>query len=205
MTRLAFDHDHYASRLDLAIALVETPPDRATRQMIDEDAAFWGPRIDPGGLPFVMGEDDRGTFLTIAGQRITAAVDGSTVKVGIPDRIGYCAAWAVVAVERLLRDHPDSRPVLVYGRSAGTAQQTWTTFTDARGEQMVWDLTLSEQPFPLTAYLASIHGRAGTSIPIPDLGKLAALREAIEDGAWSGYRPVTLSSEALARRQQKAG
>jgi hypothetical protein len=182
-SRLGFDRDAIASRLDIAVALAENPPDAATRRMIDEDAEFWGPRIDPGGLPFVLGEDAAGTFLTIAGQRIPAAVHGSTVEVGIPDRIGYCAAWAVVAVERLLRDHPDSRPVLVFGRSAGVAQQTWV---EAEGQ--AWDLTLSERPFPLVGYLAGIHGRAGTSIEIPDARHLDALHAAIDAALWNGPR-----------------
>jgi len=196
MTVATFDTAPTIDRIEEAIRSAAAPR-RADAQAWawTEDAAWWGPPGDAGGAPLVAEDGPRGPVLIVDGQRIPTAADGAVTRVGIPARVGYCAAWAVEAVSRLVE--AGRSPSLVFGRALG-AQQTWC---EADGK--VWDLTLSEKPFDRGAYLRDLHARAGTTVQIPDAATLAALHEAIADGAWEGWRPETLSSAALARRRQK--
>jgi len=193
----AFDNETHRDPLDSAIAAAINPPDQLDRELAAwsraEDEAFWGPRGDPGGAAIQM---ENGPVVILGDRRVPAAIEGGVVHVGLPGRVGYCAAWALEAVERLLRR--GDVPTLVFGRAFG-AQQTW-----AEAGETVWDLTLSEEPWNRDEYYAALHAAVGTRLPIPDRATLAALRAAISEGAWdAGWRPDNLSSEALARRRQK--
>jgi hypothetical protein len=188
MTRVTFDNaDH--------------PTGQMTAWSRAEDVAFWGPAVDGPGDPVVMEQTPDGTVLVLGGRRVPAALAGGEWRTGLPGRVGRCAAFALVAVEQILRDHPDAAPSLCFGRAFGS-QQTWA---EAGGQ--VWDLTLSEEPWDRDEYYRALHARPGTRVEIPDVGTLAAFHEAIAEGAWwdSSWRPDSLGNEALARRQQKAG
>jgi hypothetical protein len=196
VTVATFDTAPTIDRIEEAIASAADPRRAdATRWAWTEDAAFWGPPGVAGGAPLVAEEGPRGPVLIVDGQRIATAADGAVTRVGMPGRVGYCAAWAVEAVSRLVE--AGRAPSLVFGRALG-AHQTW-----AECDGLVFDQTLSEKPFDRGAYLRDLHARAGTTVQIPDAATLAALLEAIADGAWEGWRPETLSTEALARRRQK--
>jgi len=171
---LTFD-ERYAFAVD--------PPDQRTKRDIlwhnARDADWWGPGGNPGVVPVRLEQDRAGTFVTLAGRRVPALIDGAILRVGIPGRVGYCAAWALTAADRLLRDPEASSVVLVFGRVFGSAQQAWCEY-NAGGRPMVADLTLDETPFERSAYEAALLARAGTRIPMPDRATLAAFREAAE-------------------------
>jgi hypothetical protein len=201
MTRaLVFDLETPADPLDVALGMIANPPDQLDRQMAAwsraEDRAFWGEPEDPGGAVPVLEETPDGTVLILGGRRVPAVLSGGVWSVGLPGRVGLCAAWAVLAVERLIRD--GAAPSLCFGRCFGAAQ-TWAT---AAGK--VWDLTLSEEPWGVAEYRDALHAKAQTVVEIPDRATLNAFHEAINAGAWdAGWRPDSLSNEALARRRQK--
>jgi hypothetical protein len=210
MTRaLVLDHEPYAEDpLDAAIALSEADP--ATREWvargIAEDVEWNGPRRDPGGDPIRLDQDAGGTFVIFAGRRVAAVVDGSVVRLGYPERLGACLAYALLACVRLLRWHPDASDVtFVLGRSYGLAQQAWCEFT-AGGRPFVLDLTLCDpDPFPAEAYYRALHATVGTRIAVPNLSTLDALRDLVEEHATlRGSRATFLSrlSAAVARRKE---
>lgn len=197
MTTATFDTAPIIDRLGEAIRSAADPRRAdATRWAWAEDRAWWGPPGDAGGAPLHAEQGASGPVLVIDGQRIPTENDGAVTRVGIPGRVGYCAAYAVEAVSRLLDRHA-SGVALVFGRALG-AEQTWC---EAGGQ--VWDLTLSTRPFSKAGYYRDLHARPGTTLPIPDVATLAALHEAIADGAWEGWRSETLSPQVLARRRQK--
>jgi hypothetical protein len=170
-----------------------------------EDEEFWGPRgVDPGGDPVRGGEDDQGAFVILAGRRVPILVDGAMIRIGVADRIGLCGAMAQGAVDRLFRVDPLTAQgiTMCFGRAFGTSGQTWVEFYD-EGRWQVYDLTISDYPFPRAAYLAAIHGRVGTRLPMLSRATIAAFYQAVADGAWWGRRVETLSPQALAARQQK--
>jgi len=200
MTRVTFDNATRPDPIGAAIAAINDPPDQLDRMMAlwskVEDETFWGPAVDAGGAPVVAAQTVDGTILNLGGRKVPAFLEGGTWHVGLPGRISRCAAFAILAVERLLAD--GASPALVFGRAFGS-QQTWT---EAGGQ--VWDLTLSDQPWDRDDYYAALHARPGTRLEIPDVATLAAFHEAIADGAWdAGWRPDSLSDEALARRRQR--
>jgi hypothetical protein len=202
MPRVTFDNATRPDLIGRAIAAINGPGVSASRLLRFlakvEDEAFWGRAEDAGGAPVVAEDSPDGTVLILGGRRVPAVLSGGTWHVGLPGRISFCAAWAVEAVERQLRD--GAAPALVFGRAFGAAQ----TWAEAGGK--VWDLTLSDEPWDRDEYHNALHARAQTRLEIPDYGTLAAFHEAINDGAWdAGWRPDLLSSEALARRRQKAG
>jgi hypothetical protein len=203
MTRVTFDNATRPDPIGAAISAISEPRDELEREMRlwgkVEDVAFWGVPVDAGGAPVVVEETPDGTVLVLGGRKVPAALSGGAWSVGLPGRVGMCAAWAVEAVERQLRDHV-AGVALVFGRCFGS-QQTWAT---AGGR--VWDLTLSDEPWDADEYRDALHARAQTVLEIPDVATLNAFHEAIADGAWdAGWRPDSLSNEALARRRQKAG
>jgi hypothetical protein len=198
MPRVTFDN---VALPDLIGAAID-PPDQLDREMAAwsraEDVAFWGPAEDAGGAAVVAEQTPDGTVLILGGRRVPAVLADGVWHVGLPGRVSFCAAWAVEAVGRLLRD--GAAPSLCFGRAFGSAQ----SWTEARGQ--VWDLTLSDAPWDREEYHNALHARAQTRLEIPDLATLNASHEAIADGAWdAGWRPDSLSNEALARRRQKAG
>jgi hypothetical protein len=201
MTRVTFDNATRPDLIGAAIAAIDHPGDPLDREMRlwakVEDERFWGRAEDAGGAPVVVEQTPDGTILVLGGRPVPAILSGGVWSVGLPGRVGLCAAWAVEAVERQLR--AGASPSLCFGRAFGSAQ-TWAT---AAGQ--VWDLTLSEEPWPEAEYRDALHARAQTVLEIPDLPTLRAFHEAINDGAWdAGWRPDSLSNEALARRRQRA-
>ena len=205
---IAFCRAPYPDRLDMAIDLVEDPVDEADKMRMiaahDLDLEWWGHDGDPGGDVLRVESGPDGPYALLAGRRVPALIDGDVVRLGIPDRLGYCAAWALVAVERLIRD-PEVAPsvALVFGRGYGN-QQTWTEFRDAAGQWCVLDLTLSGAPFARPDYYASLHARAGTRIPIPDRATLDAFREATKFvDPWDEPRDEFLARLAPRERQKK--
>jgi hypothetical protein len=201
---LAFDRETYADRLDVAIAMLDNPPDPATRDWITwgiaQDVEFWGPRVDPGGDQMRFD----GTGVMFAGRSVPAVLHGKTLRLGRDDRLGHCVAYALLACGRLLHEHPEASGItFTLGRSYGMAQQSWTAFT-AHGRRWVLDLTLAEAPFDEAAYMAAGHFTVGTRIPVPDLATLDALRELAEENeTLRGSRADFLSRLSAAIERQK--
>ena len=176
----------------------------ATAEMLGEDAEFWGPRCDPGGDPVRVAEDAEGPFMVLAGRRVPIVLDGRMIRVGYPERIGYCVDAAMEAVGRLLLERADTAQgiTVCFGRVFGESGQTWVQYFD-EGRWWVFDLTISDVPFPRAAYLRAVHGVVGTRLPIFTGATLLAMVVALGEGAWWGRRIETMSTQALARRQQK--
>jgi len=166
-------------------------------------ASFLGPAVDPGGDPIQTGTDAAGTFVTLAGRRVPVVVDGTMLRVGLPGRLGNCIWWGLVAVDRLLHERLDTAQgiALCFGSVFGCSPQTFAQYFDA-GRWWVWDLTLSDQPFPRAEYLRAAHIRAGTTVPISNHANLQSFARRCT--AWSAAQQERRASEALAR-QQKAG
>jgi hypothetical protein len=151
-----------------------------------------------------------GDGLTFAGRPVPALLDGDTLRVGIPDRLGHCVLYGMRACGRLL-DQQARSIALVLGRAFGVAQQTWTEYQDAGGWQVL-DLTLSDEPFDREAYLRAAHAVAGTRIPIPDDDTLLALYEItqaaprgswVETVAWTGMTRAEFLSYLASQERQK--
>ena len=203
---IAFCNATYPDRLDMAIGLVEDPVDQHTKmEMIaahDRDLEWWGPDGDPGGDVLRVEQGPEGPYALLAGRRVPALIDGDVIRLGLRDRAGYCAAWALTAVERMLGDPEASSVALIFGRGFGN-QQSWCEYQDAAGRWMVSDLTLSGAPFDRDAYYAALHARAGTRVPIADRPTLDAFRSlaALYD-PWDQPRDEFLARLAPRERQE---
>jgi hypothetical protein len=158
----------------------------------DQDAAWWGPRTDPGGDPLRLDGD----AVTFAGRRVPVQDAGHVLRVGIPARLGQCFAWATEAADRLLRERRTGIAI-VLGRAFGEAQQSFAEYRNQQGRWHVLDLTLSEDPFDRAAYLRALHGVVGTRLPIPDRATLGRLRDLTASGTFAGSRADFL--DALAK------
>ena len=203
---VAFCHAAYPDRVDMAIDLADDPVDQHTKmEMIeahDRDREWWGPDGDPGGTVLRVEQGPEGPYALLAGRRVPALIDGDVVRLGIPARVGYCAAWALTACERLIEDET-TEVALVFGRGYSN-QQAWVEFPDAQGRWWVLDLTLSGAPFDRDAYYAALHARAGTRIPIPDRATLDAFREATKSvDPWDVPRDEFMARLAPRERQKK--
>jgi hypothetical protein len=205
---VAFDSAERPDPIRAAIAVLDLP-DQLRRALNDErvldghrDEAWWGPLGDPGGDPLDLEVDPDGAFVTLAGQRIPAIVDGDVVRIGIPEKLGYCAAAALEACERLLRKGA-ANVALVFGRGFGTSAQTWTEY-QVGGQSFVLDLTLSEEPFDAAAYLRAIHGRPGTTVLVVDQSAIARFREASRETLpWDQDRDTFLARIAPGNRRKE--
>ena len=202
---IAFCNAAYLDRLDMAIGLVDDPVDQHTKMLMieahDQDLAWWGPDGDPGGDVLRVERGPEGPYALLAGRRVPAFIDGDVVRLGLRDRIGFCAAWALTACERLIEDET-TEVALVFGRGYSN-QQAWVEFPDAQGRWWVLDLTLSGAPFDRDAYYAALHARAGTRVPIADRPTLDAFRSlaALYD-PWDQPRDEFLARLAPRERQE---
>jgi hypothetical protein len=194
MTTATFDRAPYRDPIDAAIhAADSSAQDReAMTWARDQDAAYWGPTVDPGGTPLRLDGD----AVIFAGRRVPVQHAGHVLRVGIPDRLGQCFAWATEAADRLLRERR-ANIAIVLGRAFGSAQQSFVEYRDQQGRWHVLDLTLSESPFDRTAYLRAGHFVVGTRLQIPDRATLGRLRELTASGTFAGSRADFL--DALAR------
>jgi hypothetical protein len=199
MTRaFVFDHAPYRDAIDRAIAATLNPPtaiDREAETWHREGSRhWWGEHTDPGGDPIQLEQDAAGTFVRFAGRRVPALVDGGTVALGIPDRLGFCVAGAVETCERLLRERPEVAPTLaiIFARAYGASQQSFVEYADAAGWHVL-DWTLSDEPFNREAYYRALHAGIGTRLPIHSRAALAALRKVLQAGKWDGSRSDLLT------------
>ena len=195
MTTATFDRATYRDPIERAIDSADAPGTyrEAMTWARDQDAAWWGPRTDPGGDPMRLDHDAAGPFVTFAGRRVPALKAGGAVHVGIPDRLGQCFAWATEAAGRLLRENR-AGIAIVLGRAFGEAQQTWTEY-QADGWRVL-DLTLSGRPFERDAYMRAGHFTVGTRLPIPDRATLERLRALTASETWDGSRDEFLAALA---------
>jgi hypothetical protein len=203
MTTATFDRAPHRDAIAQAIdSAGNSPRDReAMTWARAEDETWWGPRTDPGGDPMRLDHDAAGPFVTIAGRRVPALHYDGAVRVGIPDRLGYCFAWATEAAGRLLRDRRTGIAI-VLGRAFGDAQQTWTEYRDPQGRPSVLDLTVSERPFDRAEYMRAIHAVVGTRLPVPDWATFDRLRELTAAGTFAGSRADFLTALAPRKRQR---
>jgi hypothetical protein len=205
---VAFDTAERPDPIGAAI-LTADMPDQLRRALNDErvldghrDLEWWGPLGDPGGDPLDLEVDPDGAFVTLAGQRIPAIVDNDVVRIGIPERLGFCAAWALTACERLLRKGA-ANVAICFGRGFGAAAQTWTEYQVGE-RSYVLDLTLSEEPLAAAAYLRAIHAVIGTRIEVPDQATVDAIREASRDAyPWDQDRVAFLKRIAPRERRKE--
>jgi hypothetical protein len=207
-SHVAFDSGGRDDPIGAAI-LTADMPDQLRRALNFErvldghrDLEWWGPLGDPGGDPLDLEVDPDGAFVTLAGQRIPAIVDGDVVRIGIPERLGFCAAWALTACERLLKSGATSI-VLTFGRGFGAAAQTWTEYQVGE-RSYVLDLTLAEMEFDRADYVAAIHAVIGTRIEITDQADVDRFREASRDAyPWDQDRDTFLARIAPRVRRKE--
>lgn len=201
MQTLVLDHEPYRDAIDRAIGATLNPPAAIDREAEtwhrDGSAEWWGPFTDPGGDPIRLEPD--GVSILFAGRRVPALIDGGTVHLGIPGRLGYCVAGAVETCERLLGQRPEVAPTLaiIFGRAYGASQQSFVEYADAAG-WWVLDWTLSDEPFNRGAYYRALHAGIGTRLPIHSRAALAALRKVLQAGKWDGSRADLLAHLAAA-------
>lgn len=198
---LVLDHEPYRDAIDGAIAATLNPPAAIDREAElwhrDGSAEWWGSFKDPGGDPIRLEPD--GASVMFAGRRVPALIDGGTVHLGIPDRLGFCVAGAVETCERLLRERPEVAPTLaiIFARAYGASQQSFVEYADADGWHVL-DWTLSDEPFERQAYYRALHAGVGTRLPIRSRAALARLRKVLQAGKWDGSRADLLAHLAAA-------